>query len=104
VWIETTPADVQGRTPAQGVLTARGGKTSHAAVVARGMGKPCVAGAESLKIDLDKPFFNADGVKVNKGALPTINGPPGEVIPGSVPMIEPAINKDLNTLLTWADA
>jgi pyruvate,orthophosphate dikinase len=89
---------------AKGVLTARGGKTSHAAVVARGMGKPCVAGAESLKIDLEKRFFTVGGVTVKEGDLITINGSTGEVILGSVPMIEPAINKDLNQLLTWADA
>jgi pyruvate,orthophosphate dikinase len=88
---------------AKGVLTARGGKTSHAAVVARGMGKPCVAGAEALKIDLDKRVFSVDGNKVKEGDLITINGSTGEVILGSVPMIEPAINKDLNQLLTWAD-
>src|SRR3989441_959727 len=104
VRIETNPDDVHGMIAAKGVLTARGGKTSHAAVVARGMGKPCVAGAESLKIDLEKRFFTVDGAKVKEGDLITINGTTGEVILGSVPMIEPAINKDLNELLTWADA
>src|SRR5437763_2097136 len=104
VRIETNPDDVHGMIAAKGVLTARGGKTSHAAVVARGMGKPCVAGAESLKIDLEKRVFAVDGVKVKEGDLLTINGSTGEVILGSVPMIEPAINKDLNQLLTWADA
>src|SRR6266566_5065344 len=104
VRIETNPDDVHGMIAAKGVLTARGGKTSHAAVVARGMGKPCVAGAESLKIDLEKRVFAVDGVKVKEGDLITINGSTGEVILGSVPMIEPAINKDLNQLLTWADA
>jgi len=103
VRIETNPDDVHGMIAAKGVLTARGGKTSHAAVVARGMGKPCVAGAESLKVDLDKRLFTVDGVKVKEGDLITINGSTGEVILGSVPMIEPAINKDLNQLLTWAD-
>jgi pyruvate,orthophosphate dikinase len=68
------------------------------------MGKPCVAGAESLKIDLEKRFFTVGGVKVKEGDLITINGSTGEVILGSVPMIEPAINKDLNQLLLWADA
>src|SRR5881396_1199024 len=104
VRIETNPDDVHGMIAAKGVLTARGGKTSHATVVARGMGKPCVAGAESLKIDLEKRVFAVDGVKVKEGDLLTINGSTGEVILGSVPMIEPAINKDLNQLLTWADA
>src|SRR5579864_1113094 len=104
VRIETNPDDVHGMIAAKGVLTARGGKTSHAAVVARGMGKPCVAGAESLKIDLEKRVFSVNGTKVKEGDLITINGTTGEVILGSVPMIEPAINKDLNQLLLWADA
>src|SRR5437879_2768125 len=104
VRIETNPDDVHGMIAARGVLTARGGKTSHAAVVARGMGKPCVAGAESLKVDLEKRVFSVNGAKVKEGDLITINGSTGEVILGSVPMIEPAINKDLNQLLTWADA
>src|SRR5437868_2901182 len=104
VRIETNPDDVHGMIAAKGVLTARGGKTSHAAVVARGMGKPCVAGAESLKVDLEKRLFKVDSKTVKEGDLITINGSTGEVILGSVPMIEPAINKDLNQLLTWADA
>ena len=104
VRIETNPDDVHGMIAAQGVLTARGGKTSHAAVVARGMGKPCVAGAESLKVDLVKRLFSVNGTTVKEGDLITINGSTGDVILGSVPMIEPAINKDLNQLLTWADA
>jgi pyruvate,orthophosphate dikinase len=103
VRIETNPDDVHGMIAAKGVLTARGGKTSHAAVVARGMGKPCVAGAESLKVDLGKKLFAVDGKTVKEGDLITINGSTGEVILGSVPMIEPGINKDLNELLTWAD-
>ena len=104
VRIETNPDDVHGMIAAQGVLTARGGMTSHAAVVARGMGKPCVAGAESLKVDLVKRLFSVNGTTVKEGDLITINGSTGDVILGSVPMIEPAINKDLNQLLTWADA
>jgi len=104
VRIETNPDDVHGMIAAKGVLTARGGKTSHAAVVARGMGKPCVAGAESLKVDLTKRLFSVSGTTVKEGDLITINGSTGDVILGSVPMIEPAINKDLNQLLTWADA
>src|SRR5207245_1802691 len=104
VRIETNPDDVHGMIAAKGVLTARGGKTSHAAVVARGMGKPCVAGAESLRINLEKRVFSVNGSTVKEGDLITINGSTGEVILGSVPMIEPAINKDLNQLLTWADA
>src|SRR5437879_5027385 len=98
VRIETNPDDVHGMIAAQGVLTSRGGRTSHAAVVARGMGKPCVAGAESLKIDLETRFFTVGGVTVKEGDLITINGSTGEVILGSVPMNAPAINKDLNQL------
>ncbi len=104
VRIETNPDDVHGMIAAKGVLTARGGKTSHAAVVARGMGKPCVAGAEALRVDLEKKMFAVDGKVVKEGDLITINGSTGEVILGAVPMIEPAINKDLNQLLRWADA
>jgi pyruvate,orthophosphate dikinase len=104
VRIETNPDDVHGMIAAKGVLTARGGKTSHAAVVARGMGKPSVTGAEALKIDLDKRVFSVNGTKVKEGDMITINGSTGDVILGAVPMIEPAINKDLNQLLTWADA
>src|SRR5438477_77525 len=83
VRIETNPDDVHGMIAAKGVLTARGGKTSHAAVVARGMGKPCVAGAESLKIDLEKRVFAVNGTKVKEGDLITINGSTGDVIQGS---------------------
>ena len=104
VRIETNPDDVHGLIMAKGVLTARGGKTSHAAVVARGMGKPCVAGAEMIKVDLEKRLFTVNGKTVREGDLITINGSTGEVILGSVPMIEPAINKDLTRLLAWADA
>src|SRR5207237_6308488 len=78
VRIETNPDDVHGMIAAKGVLTARGGKTSHAAVVARGMGKPCVAGAESPKIELEKRVFAVDGVKVKEGDLITINGSNGQ--------------------------
>ncbi len=103
VRIETNPDDVHGMIAARGVLTARGGKTSHAAVVARGMGKPCVAGAEALRVDLGKRMFSVDGKVVKEGDVITINGSTGEVILGSVPMIEPAINRDLDLLLKWAD-
>src|SRR5207244_6580765 len=100
VRIETNPDDVHGMIAAKGVLTARGGKTSHAAVVARGMGKPCGAGAESLRIDLEKRVFSVNGNRVTEGELITINGSTGEVILGSVPMIEPAINQDRHRLRT----
>ncbi len=100
---ETNPDDVHGMIRARGILTARGGKTSHAAVVARGMGKPCVAGAEMVRVDPERRLFTVDGYTVKEGDEFTINGSTGEVILGRVPMIEPAINRDLNELLSWAD-
>jgi len=88
---------------AQGVLTSRGGMTSHAAVVARGMGKPCVAGCETIKIDLDKRMFSANGVVVKEGDYITIDGSTGEVILGQVKTIPPQLSSDFQTLLSWAD-
>jgi pyruvate,orthophosphate dikinase len=88
---------------AQGILTARGGATSHAAVVARGLGKPCVSGAESLKIDAEKRVFTVDTTTVKEGDLISINGTTGEVILGAVSMIEPEMSAELRTLLGWAD-
>ncbi len=103
VRIETNPDDVHGMIAAEGVLTARGGRTSHAAVVARGMGKPCVAGAESVKVDLGKRQFTAGGMTVKEGEPFTIDGSTGRVIAGQVPMIEPEISGELEELLRWAD-
>jgi pyruvate,orthophosphate dikinase len=103
VRIETNPDDVHGMIAAQGVLTARGGRTSHAAVVARGMGKPCVAGAESVHVDLDKRQFTAGGRVIKEGEEFTIDGSTGNVIAGTVPMIEPEISGELDELLRWAD-
>ncbi|HXA29257.1 MAG TPA: pyruvate, phosphate dikinase [Candidatus Angelobacter sp.] len=103
VRIETNPDDVHGMIAAQGVLTSRGGRTSHAAVVARGMGKPCVAGAESVKVDLNKKQFTAGGRTIKEGEEFTIDGSTGHVIFGTVPMIEPEISGDLEELLRWAD-
>jgi pyruvate,orthophosphate dikinase len=100
---ETNPDDVHGMIYARGILTARGGKTSHAAVVARGMGRPCVAGAEMIRVDAERRLFTVDGLTVKEGDELTINGSTGEVVLGRVPMIEPAINRDLNEVLTWAD-
>jgi pyruvate,orthophosphate dikinase len=88
---------------AQGVLTARGGRTSHAAVVARGMGKPCVAGAESVRVDLTKRQFIAGGKTVKEGDYFTIDGSTGRVIAGQVAMIDPEISGQLKQLLVWAD-
>ncbi|MBV8528341.1 MAG: pyruvate, phosphate dikinase, partial [Candidatus Dormibacteraeota bacterium] len=103
VRIETNPDDVHGMIAAQGVLTSRGGRTSHAAVVARGMGKPCVAGADSVSVDLAKRQFTAGGVTVREGDAFTIDGSSGRVIQGSVPMLEPEMSEDLLQLLRWAD-
>src|SRR5213082_1696117 len=104
VRIETNPDDVHGMIAAKGVLTARGGRTSHAAVVARGMGKPCVAGAESVRVDLEKRQFVAGGKTIQEGDEFTIDGSTGRVIAGKVPTIAAEISKDLDQLLGWADA
>ncbi len=100
---ETTPDDIGGLAAAQGVLTSRGGMTSHAAVVARGMGKPAVVGCESIKIDLDKGQFVVGDVVVKKDEIITIDGSTGEVILGEVPMIPPKMSDELKELLSWAD-
>jgi pyruvate, orthophosphate dikinase len=100
---ETTPDDIHGMIAAQGILTAHGGMTSHAAVVARGMGKPCVAGCEALSLDAKARTASLDGHKLNEGDVITIDGGTGEVIIGEVPLIEPDINEDFETVLGWAD-
>lgn len=100
---ETNPDDVGGMIVSEGILTARGGATSHAAVVARGIGKPCVVGAESIKIDLEKRLFNVNGYTVKEGDVITINGTTGEVILGEAPLIEPELTPELRKLLSWAD-
>jgi len=100
---ETTPDDIGGLAAAQGVLTSRGGMTSHAAVVARGMGKPAVVGCEAIKIDLEKEEFRVGDVIVKKNDIITIDGSTGEVILGEVPMIPPTLSNELKELLSWAD-
>ena len=104
VRIETNPDDVHGMIAAEGVLTSRGGRTSHAAVVARGMGKPCVAGAESVKVDLTKRQFTAGGKTIKEGEAFTIDGSTGNVIEGRVPMLDAEISGELEELLRWADS
>jgi pyruvate, orthophosphate dikinase len=104
VRIETNPDDVHGMIAAEGVLTSRGGRTSHAAVVARGMGKPCVAGAESVSVDLNKRQFSAGGVTIKEGEPFTIDGSTGRIIAGQVPMLEAEISGELEELLRWADS
>jgi pyruvate,orthophosphate dikinase len=100
---ETTPDDIHGMIAAQGILTAHGGMTSHAAVVARGMGKPCVAGCEALSLDAKAKTASLNGHKLNEGDVITIDGGTGEVIIGEVPLIDPEINEDFETVLRWAD-
>jgi pyruvate,orthophosphate dikinase len=103
VRIETNPDDVHGMIAAEGVLTSRGGRTSHAAVVARGMGKPCVAGADEVKVDLVRRRFVAGGVTIKEGDVFTIDGSNGRVIEGTAPTIEAAVSGDLERLLGMAD-
>jgi pyruvate, orthophosphate dikinase len=105
VRIETNPDDVHGMIAAQGVLTSRGGKSSHAAVVARGMGKPCIVGAESVQVDLKGRKFTAGNTTVKEGEAFTLDGSRGRVLAGAVPMIEPdKISGEFEELLRWADS
>lgn len=100
---ETSPEDIAGMVASQGILTARGGMTSHAAVVARGMGKPCVAGCSSLIIDYSAGTLTVDGKRYKEGDSLTIDGATGEVIEGIVPTIDAAITDDFATFMKWAD-
>lgn len=103
VRIETSPEDISGMNAAQGILTARGGMTSHAAVVARGMGKPCVSGAGELQIDPNKKTISVNGNIITEGEIITINGATGEIILGSVKTIEPDLSGDFTTIMEWAN-
>jgi pyruvate,orthophosphate dikinase len=100
---ETNPDDLHGMIAARGILTSHGGKTSHAAVVARGMGKPAVVGAEALKIDGVKREFTVDGTKVREGDVLSIDGTTGRVVLGEVSLVEPKLSGQFQTLLSWAD-
>lgn len=100
---ETTPDDIHGMVEAQGVLTSRGGMTSHAAVVARGMGKACVAGCSVLKINIKKEIVSINDLVIKKDEFITIDGGTGEVFLGKVPTIEPKMSKEFETLLSWAN-
>src|SRR5512142_2193464 len=100
---ETTPDDIHGMIQAAGVLTAHGGMTSHAAVVARGMGKPCVAGCDSLSIDIRARTITLGGQTLHEGDVLTIDGGTGVVIVGRVPLVPPSVNEDLQTILGWGD-
>ncbi|MBV8107778.1 MAG: pyruvate, phosphate dikinase [Hyphomicrobiales bacterium] len=103
VRVETSPEDIHGMHAAEGFVTTRGGMTSHAAVVARGMGKPCVSGAGSIRIDYAAQTMTAGGVTLKKGDILTIDGGTGQVMQGAVPMVRPELTGDFATLMGWAD-
>ena len=103
VRVETSPEDIHGMHAAEGVVTTRGGMTSHAAVVARGMGKPCVCGVSTIRIDYAKQTMSAGGMTLKKGDILTIDGGSGEVMAGAAPMVKPEMTGDFATLMTWAD-
>ena len=101
--VETSPEDIHGMHAARGILTARGGMTSHAAVVARGMGRPCVSGAGSIAIDAKERVMRVGGREVKEGDIVTIDGSTGEVMMGAVPTVQPELAGDFGTLMVWAD-
>ena len=103
VRVETSPEDIHGMHAAEGILTTRGGMTSHAAVVARGMGKPCVSGAGSLRVDYAGGSMRVGPKVFKKGDIITIDGSAGQVIEGAVKMLEPELSGDFGTLMQWAD-
>jgi len=103
VRVETSPEDIHGMHAAEGILTSRGGMTSHAAVVARGMGKPCVAGAGGLRIDYRNQTINVGGRQLKEGDIITIDGATGQILGGEVAMLQPTLSGDFGTLMGWAD-
>lgn len=103
VRVETAPEDFHGMVAAKAILTARGGMTSHAAVVARGMGKPCVAGAGDLRISYTDQLMTVNGTTIRKGDWITLDGGSGEVFAGKMPTVEPELSGDFATLMSWAD-
>jgi pyruvate, orthophosphate dikinase len=104
VRVETSPEDIHGMHAAQGIQTTRGGMTSHAAVVARGMGIPCVSGAGTMRVDLRNEKLIGMGVTLTKGDIVTIDGSSGQVLKGEVPMLQPELSGDFAQLMVWADA
>ncbi len=103
VRVETSPEDIHGMHAAKGILTARGGMTSHAAVVARGMGRPCVSGASGVSIDMGKRTLCVGHAELKEGDVITLDGATGQVMAGEVPMIEPELAGDFGVLMDWAD-
>jgi pyruvate,orthophosphate dikinase len=103
VRVETSPEDIHGMHAAEGILTSRGGMTSHAAVVARGMGKPCVSGAGAIRVDIHKGTISAGGHTLRRGDIITIDGSTGEVLLGAVQMLQPELSGDFQRLMEWAD-
>ena len=104
VRVETSPEDIHGMHAAKGILTARGGMTSHAAVVARGMGRPCVSGSSEIEINYDEKIFKTADQTVKEGDIITIDGSTGRVILGNVPTVQPEISGDFSKLMSWADS
>jgi len=103
VRMETSPEDINGMHAANGILTARGGMTSHAAVVARGMGKPCVSGSNEINIDYENKLFKSNGKVIKEGDVITIDGSAGKVMLGEVPTVKVDISGDFSKLMSWAD-
>jgi len=103
VRIETSPEDIHGMHAARGILTARGGMTSHAAVVARGMGRPCVSGSSEIDINYDSKTFKTSSLEVKEGDIITIDGSSGRIILGKIPTVKPEISGDFSKLMSWAD-
>ncbi len=104
VRVETSPEDIQGMHAAKGILTARGGMTSHAAVVARGMGRPCVSGSSEIDINYKYKSFKTSSMEIKEGDIITIDGSTGRVIEGSVATVKPEISGDFSKLMSWADS
>ncbi len=103
VRVETSPEDIKGMHAAKGILTARGGMTSHAAVVARGMGRPCVSGSSEIDISYDNKSFKTSNTEIKEGDIITIDGSTGRIIAGSVSTVKPEISGDFSKLMSWAD-
>jgi pyruvate,orthophosphate dikinase len=104
VRVETSPEDIQGMHAAKGILTARGGMTSHAAVVARGMGRPCVSGSSEIDINYESKIFKTSELEIKEGDIITIDGSTGRIILGEVPTVKPEISGDFSKLMSWADS